>query len=112
MRGTIEHTPLPDCLRSRQLGQRGVGRIQIQLHGSPTDVCFRLARFRRPHYPGRMGLCGILSIMMRNQSCAIVNIIPRDFSLLYKRENEILDSFIYILIVYYIIVTCITDQMG
>ena len=49
---------LLDCLRSRQPGQRGAGRLQIQLDGSPTDICIRLARFRRSHRPGRMGLCG------------------------------------------------------
>ena len=53
---------LPDCLRSRQPGQRGAGRLQIQLDGSPADVCIRLARFRGSHQPGRMGLCGYLSI--------------------------------------------------
>ena len=47
---------LPDCLCARQLGQRGIGCIQVQLDGTPADVCIRLAGFRRSHQPGRMGL--------------------------------------------------------
>ena len=64
MSSTIEFNILPDCLRTRQLGQRGAGRIQVQLHGASTDICVRLARFRRSHQPGRMGLCGLLSTII------------------------------------------------
>ena len=59
----IECDVLPDCLRSRQLGQRGAGRVQIQLDGPPADVRVRLARLCGSHQSGRVGLCGLLNIV-------------------------------------------------
>ena len=95
MSSTIEFNILPDCLRSRQLGQRGAGRIQVQLHGASTDICVRLARFRRSHQPGRMGLCGLLSTIinkLRMQCCVILQ-LPKSNELSLCSTLQLLFSF-------------------